>query len=883
MESGRQDTDPSVRLANEFEILSTQVRLMELCVKQAQATAADAVARVRTQLAALQGELKHPDLGPETHPTFSNQAAQSQESEVQELRAQLSVGQRLLDSRKIELDATIRDANGLRERIADLESMVQKARATTEIEVARTRESLQIELVTLKEDLERKESALQILQASANEVEDELRLQIADLCAQLAAKAELLENRTTELQNVRTELTALRDRLQELELTRAETEAAKNEQHQASIAEIEANLKGQLQDLRNQLTQKQELLDRRDRELETVGSETTLLRERIAELESSAFEAGRSAAAETERVRGELQAELTALQAQLKEKELGLAETQAFGRELEGQLQAQVHESQIKIAEKQLLLETRDVEILGLQNKLSALSEQLVQLESSGQQAATAAASNAELARQGFEVELAARQEELGKLERALADREAQSYQLKQTFTEQLSELQSQLAEKQGLLEARSQKIGEFAAKTNDLQEQVVRLELANKQTAEQAQAAVREIEDSLHARLRELEATISEKAELLQNRTVALENAQSEIGALRDRIQNLELQRAQTEAAKNEADKMREALQSELGNVHRVLEQKDRWLGQREAEFKESSESLNAQFSHLQNQLADKGALLENQSRDLESTRSEITALRHRMHELESAKTASERSVALEIEHFGEQHRVELAGLRADLDRKQHALEEEQAAARALKEKLNGAIYQLETQLAEKQTLLDRGDTELQEKRSEISALREEIVRSEFVRKQDQMLAAVQAEQIREGVRVEIAALDAQLLEKENALKVLADRTQEGEAILNARIADFQVQVAEKQSLTESFRTQLSRLLAQVSHLESTNREAMQQKVATNGLEQSLCVQINELQTQLAEKQVLLENPSKFLFLGEPTLAESKKKIPST
>jgi len=123
---------------------------MELCVKQAQATAADAVARVRTQLAALQGKLKHPDLGPETLPTLSNQGAQSQESEVQELRAQLSVGQRLLDSRKIKLDATIRDANGLRERIPDLESMVQKARANTEIEVARTRESLQIELVSSK-------------------------------------------------------------------------------------------------------------------------------------------------------------------------------------------------------------------------------------------------------------------------------------------------------------------------------------------------------------------------------------------------------------------------------------------------------------------------------------------------------------------------------------------------------------------------------------------------------------------------------------------------------------------------------------------------------------------------------------------------------------
>ena len=173
--------------------------------------------------------------------------------------------------------------------------------------------------------------------------------------------------------------------------------------------------------------------------------------------------------------------------------------------------------------------------------KLTAVSEQLAQFEA-GQHEATAAASNAELARQRFEAELAARQEELKNLKRLLADREAQSYDLQQTFTAQLQDLQRELAEKQGLLEARSQEVGELTARTSDLQEQITCLELANKQTVKEAKAAARAIEDSLRARVQELEATVSEKAQGLQNRTTELESAQSETALLRERIQHLEL-----------------------------------------------------------------------------------------------------------------------------------------------------------------------------------------------------------------------------------------------------------------------------------------------------------------------------------------------------
>ena len=267
-------------------------------------------------------------------------------------------------------------------------------------------------------------------------------------------------------------------------------------------------------------------------------------------------------------IRIEFQSELAVLQERLQEKELELAESQAFRQETRGRLQARMHRPQIQIAKNQLLLETRSLEIADLQDKLRGAFEQLAQLESVSQQAA-AATREAENTRQQFEDELGARQEELRNTERALADRQAQADDSQQTFDTQLRDLQNQLAEKEGLFETRGQEIGELTAKTNVLQEQITCLELANQQTVKEAKAEARALEDSLRARLQELEATVSEKVQLLEHRTTELQSAQSETALLRQRIQQFELTGAQTEAAKNEAEWMRQALQAELGNVH--------------------------------------------------------------------------------------------------------------------------------------------------------------------------------------------------------------------------------------------------------------------------------------------------------------------------
>jgi chromosome segregation ATPase len=835
----------------------------------------------------------------------------SLQARVQELAASVSEKAQELQNRTQELEIAQSETAVLQLRVEQLE--VTRAQ-TEEVknEADRMREGLQNQLNEIHRALEQKDAWLAQREAEFKESSEHFNAQLNDLKNQLAEKRQLLDAKDGELDHAAEQVAGLEERITQLESLHAKVQAGaatevdrvrrefqservalqtslrEKEQalqdRQAAMAELEANLNGQIQDLRNELIENQVLLERREHESQNVGSETALLRDRIAQLESASYEAEQSAAAELERVRTELQAKSATLEAQLNEREHQLAESQVLRRESEAQLQIQLHNLQMQLAERQPLLESRNVEIRSLQDQLNTASEQIAQLESANQQAAAAAASNAEIAQQRFEAELAARQEELGRMKRAVVDYQTQASDLQQAFNLQLQDLQSQLAEKEGLLETRSQEIGEFTTRINDLQEQIARLELANKQTVEQAQSAARTLQDGLRAHLQELEATVSEKAELLQNRTAELQSAQAETARLRERITQLELNGAQTEAARNEGERVRQAVQNELADVQRALEQTKASLTQREAEFQTSSERLNAELNNLKNQLAEKSDALETQKHELLSAKSEITTLGDRMHKLEHAKTTGERNASLEIERLRERHQTELAGLRADLAQRQLALEKEQTRARVLEEKLKDDLHQLGAQLTEKQRLLHRGDQELQEQRSEIAALREELARTEFARRQTEMLVATQAEQIRERVKAEVEALDAQLREKENALKSLADREQE----LSLRIDDLRQQLAQKESLIESrdievthLRTQAGDLLAQIIHLERAHAETLeQQRVAASQLEQNLRAQVDELQNQLTGKLALLETRNREVQALESRVTELADRI---
>src|SRR5215475_9641622 len=265
----KQHMHPSLVLIND-EILSTQVRLMELYVKQAEAMAANEAARTQerfqTELTTLQEKLKQKEIALETQQALAHQADQDLRIEVQELRARLLATQCSLQVRQTELDFARADAQALKQRIAQSESTVQKAYASIEIEVARARETWQEELSALEGQLEKKESILQQLQAAIKELEGKLRAEIHDLRSQLASKAELLKNRTNELQNVQRETALLRQHMQQFALTNAQSEAATSE-----AKRIRETLEAELTSLRAAFDQKDLLLEQNQtatRELE---------------------------------------------------------------------------------------------------------------------------------------------------------------------------------------------------------------------------------------------------------------------------------------------------------------------------------------------------------------------------------------------------------------------------------------------------------------------------------------------------------------------------------------------------------------------------------------------------------------------------------------
>ena len=149
------NSDPSILLLNEIEILLAQTRLIELYLKQAQATAANETARLnqqhQTELASLRAALAARENIP---PIVAPDPKLTQR--VETIESELGANRLLINKRDRELAAAQADAARLRSEIAELE-MVRQLAQTAALESARARESLQAELATLRQELEAKQ------------------------------------------------------------------------------------------------------------------------------------------------------------------------------------------------------------------------------------------------------------------------------------------------------------------------------------------------------------------------------------------------------------------------------------------------------------------------------------------------------------------------------------------------------------------------------------------------------------------------------------------------------------------------------------------------------------------------------------------------------
>jgi hypothetical protein len=152
------ESDPTVLLLNEIDILLAQTRLLELYLKQSQATAANETARIHEEYQAELKRLREYSAfdDNEQSPAAPPGATGVRERHLDDPARQdeLRQKQRLLESRDAELQSAKSETVILRERVAELEMVHQQAQVVAQ-EFAINRQDLQVELAALRHELEK--------------------------------------------------------------------------------------------------------------------------------------------------------------------------------------------------------------------------------------------------------------------------------------------------------------------------------------------------------------------------------------------------------------------------------------------------------------------------------------------------------------------------------------------------------------------------------------------------------------------------------------------------------------------------------------------------------------------------------------------------------
>ncbi len=374
-----------------------------------------------------------------------------------------------------------------------------------------------------------------------------------------------------------------------------------------------------------------------------------------------------------------------------------------------------ITELENNLSGKQQLLQSRSQELESLKTKLNALTEQLADLR---------------LAKEQAENTL---QQELKKL-KVLPAKDSV-----------IAELENSLATTRELLQSRTQELEPIKSQVNALTDQLTDLRLA-KERAENAlerelakikalqekDSTIPEHEKSLSGQVEALQMELSEKQELLRNRTKELKAARSKVKTLRDRLNALASTKQQTE----------NVLQQQLKQKTELLQSKD-------AAIREIEESTNKKVRALEEQLEEKEKLLKDRD-------GERVALGSELNSGSDSDPARERAKSLLLQEL--QNRAEL-------------LQERDALVKELQERLNTTVHSLESARTEVERLMQQRDAELPEQSTTSEAGERKGLNNKLLELGTAKAQAAVFPQAEEGKRVE--GMDPTLKEPGETLSV--------------------------------------------------------------------------------------------------------------
>jgi len=880
-----QKSDPAILLLNEIDILLAQTRLMELYLKQAQATAANQNARLQEQyeseLATLRAALTAKERQLQERPVVA--VDHNLQASIEQLQRELSEKQRFLAGHEAALERSANDINALQSRIAQLEAE-NNASVNAAREANALRESLAADVAALNQELENSRRDLHQQQQAAREIESGLREQLQRLQNQVAENQANAFGTADELHKAQQEIAALRQHLgslqalqddlqsnaaRELEQARGRFEGelaslrralAERDrtvvESQAALVEIERGLRSEISALRHELEQKQAALAIRDDELRAAGAQIAALQRRVTDLELAHREAT-AATAEIDRIRRSLAEEVANLQHEVEVKEKELTHRYEAVTAVELALHGRIQALQQELARAHEASNTHEVELQNNRAEIDALQSRIVELER-----AQADISLLDATRQQLEGDLNRLRADLAQKESFLAARERA-----------IGAIESSLgAEIAALRQALEQERSAAASASDELRQ--ARAELAASRENFAAQLAQKDHE------LGELRASATRATEQLSHRVDEMarqlsereRNAADLEARMSAEIEALHQQLARERSATNQAHEELLQRQAELAAAREALDAQLKLKDDEIASLRASAASQTEQLSLQVDQLRFQVAEHERGFADLEARRgAEIATLQQQL--------AHERSAAASASDEVRQAHAELAesrdALEAQLRQKDEEIEGWRASGAGQTEQLTNRINELQLQLTEKQLLADSRGSELEHLRITVNQLSEQLSASDDHLAQARVLWQTTEAQLNSDIARLSDARD-DLSRAQTALAVQLDQARGANAGLRSELQEAKNRTAELEALlhssqaamaeVESDRARLSSSLEETIGLyDKTKSDAVRELAEVRkALETEIAALRGELQQKawsLAQQQASVEN----------------------
>jgi chromosome segregation ATPase len=217
-----------------------------------------------------------------------------------------------------------------------------------------------------------------------------------------------------------------------------------------------------------------------------------------------------------------LKANITALEAKLRETEDALHKKDVANQKMEESLNTKIRDLQSVVTQKEEALESRDSEVNGLKSNREVLAEQITRLELAIQQAKGEAASKAQHAEQvieGLKANITALEAKLKETEDALHKKDVANQKMEESLNTKIRDLQSVVTQKEEALESRDSEVNGLKSNREVLAEQITRLELviqqAKGEAASKAQHAEQVIE-GLKAKIATLQPQLTQAEQIV-------------------------------------------------------------------------------------------------------------------------------------------------------------------------------------------------------------------------------------------------------------------------------------------------------------------------------------------------------------------------------